>query len=175
MVTAPDSPIRRIEDLRGKRFAFGSITSTQGHLIPRIILAQHGIALEDLASYEWTGSHRNCANAVAAGRFDAGGMQDTLGRELERAGIIRVIYTSRYYPSSGIAASRDVPAEALAKVNQALIDFEPKGRHAERLFDWDKTEMPNGFVDADDEDYSELREWYRRFGLLGEPTEDETP
>jgi len=80
IVVAPDSSIQTIADLRGKRFAFGSLTSTQGHLIPRIILLQHGLALDDLAAYAYTGSHRNCANEVTAGRFDAGGMQDTLGR-----------------------------------------------------------------------------------------------
>jgi phosphonate transport system substrate-binding protein len=124
IVVAPDSPIRTIEDLRGKRFAFGSLTSTQGHLIPRIILLQHGLTLDDLAAYEYAGSHRNCANEVTAGRFDAGGMQDTLGEELAAAGLLRIIYTSQYYPSSGIAANKDVPPEVLDRVRQALLESE---------------------------------------------------
>lgn len=49
IIVAPDSPTRKIEELRGKRFAFGSVTSTQGHLIPRIMLSEHGISLDDLA------------------------------------------------------------------------------------------------------------------------------
>lgn len=166
IVTALNSPIKRIEDVRGKRFAFGNITSTQGHLIPRIVLAQHGIGLDELGAYAWTGSHHNCANAVAKGNFDVGGMQDTLGHELEKAGIIRIIYTSKYYPSSGIAANKDVPADVRAKVKQALLDFEPKGQHSEGLHQWDKTEMPNGFIEAQDGDYAELRVWSLKLGLL---------
>ncbi len=169
--TAPDSRIQKIDDVRGKRFAFGSITSTQGHLIPRIILAQNGITLEDLASYGWTGSHSNCANAVAKGDFDVGGMQDVLGRELADAGIIRIIFTSKYYPSSGIAANKDVSPDVIARVKQALIDFDPKGRHADGLYDWDKTEMPNGFIETRDEDYAELRQWSEKLGLMGTPKE----
>jgi len=166
LITPPNSSINTIDDLRGKRFAFGSKTSTQGHLIPRIILAQHNIMLKDLSGFAWTGSHSNCANEVAAGKFDAGGMQDTLGFELAEAGIIKILFTSRYYPSSGIAANHDVPAEIIEKVKKALIDFAPLGRQADRLYGWDKTEMPNGFVEADDEDYTELRDWSKKLGLI---------
>lgn len=166
LITAPDSPIKTIAELRDKRFAFGSKTSTQGHLIPRIILAQHGLMLDDLAAYDWTGSHRNCANAVSAGDFDAGGMQDTLGQELAGTGLIKILYISKYYPSSGIAANKNVPTDIVAKVKKALINFEPKGKHAQRLYNWDKTEMPNGFQEAQDADYDELREWSKKLGLL---------
>ncbi len=166
LVTKPDSNIHKIDDIKGETFAFGSLTSTQGHLIPRIVLAQHGITLDDLAKHEWTGSHRNCANAVSTGRFDAGGMQDVLGRELADAGIIRIFYTSKYYPSSGIVANKDVPPEILAKVKKALLDFDPTGKHAEGLYGWDKTEMPNGFMEAKDDDYDELREWAVKLGLI---------
>lgn len=172
IVAAPDSPIQRIEDLRGKRFAFGSVTSTQGHIIPRIVLAEHGLSLEDLVGYEYTGSHYNCATVVAAGRFDAGGMQDTLGLKLAKEGSIRIIYTSKFYPSSGITANKNVSSEILDRVKQALIDFQPEGRDAAGLYHWDRTEMPNGFIKAHDSDYEELREWSRKFGLLEGPGEE---
>ena len=168
IIVPPDSPIRNIEDLRGKHFAFGSVTSTQGHLIPRIILAEHGLTLDDLAAYDYTGSHQNCANAVSAGRFDAGGMQDILGMELAADGLLRIIYTSRYYPSSGIAANIDVPTEILENVQQALLDFDPQGRDSSNLYHWDKTEMPNGFVEADEDDYAGLLEWALVLGFLSD-------
>jgi len=173
IVVAPDSPIREIEELRGKRFAFGSVTSTQGHLIPRILLAEHGLSLDDLAGCGYAGSHFNCASAVAAGRFDAGGMQDTMGRRMAQEGLVRIIHTSKFYPSSGIAANKDVPPETIEKVKRALLDFKPKGAHAAGLYHWDRTEMPNGFIEARDEDYAELREWSVKFGLLSAPAKEE--
>lgn len=175
IVVAPDSPLRKIKELRGKRFAFGSATSTQGHLIPRIILSEHGVLLDDLAGHEHTGSHQNCANAVAAGRFDAGGIQDLLGRRLAEEGLVRIIHTSEFYPSSGIAANRNVPPEVIEKVKRALIDFKPKGKDAEGLYHWDWTEMANGFSEARDADYAKLRKWSIKFGLLDDLPEGKAP
>lgn len=168
IVVEPDGPIRSIADLRNRRFAFGSVTSTQGHLIPRIVLFMNGITLKDLRSYDYTGSHQNCATAVLAGRADACGMQDTMGQELAHAGLVRILYTSKRYPTSGIAANRHVSPEILARVKQALLEFEPQGRHAQGLYHWEKTEMPQGFVEARDSDYAELREWARKLGYFSE-------
>jgi len=37
------------------------------------------------------------------------------------------------------------------------------------LYNWDKTEMPNGFQEAQDADYAELRLWSKKLGLLDSP------
>ncbi len=166
IIVPPNSTVQTIEELRGKRFAFGYVNSTQGHLIPRIILMEHGIELADLASYEYTGSHHNCGNKVASGHFDAGGMQDLMGREMAKAGLLRILHMSRHYPSSGIAANKDVPLEVLEKVKQALLDFDPTGRDAARLYHWDRTEMATGFIEAHDGDYAELAKWAEKLGFV---------
>jgi len=166
IVVSPKSTVKTVEELRGKRFAFGSITSTQGHLIPRIVLSEHGLKLADLAAYECTGSHRNCADAVVSGRFDAGGMQDTIGRRLAKDGLLRILHTSKRYPSSGIAANKDVPQDVLRKIKQALLDFEPTGRDAAGLYHWDRTEMAGGFIEAREGDYAEIVKWAEKLGYL---------
>lgn len=159
IVVSPESHIQSLGDLKGGRLAFGAATSTQGHLIPRIVLAENGIDLGDLAAYEYTGSHRNCANAVIKGAFDACGMQDTMANIMAREGLLRILHTSRYYPSSGIAVNKDVPSVVFEKVRRALLDFDPLGRDKNDLYDWQKTEMPNGFQAANATDYAELRSW----------------
>jgi len=172
IIVHPDSPIQNLDELRGKSFAFGSVTSTQGHLIPRILLAERNIYLDDFAKHEFTGSHQNCANAVASGRMDAGGMQDLLARRLAAEGFIRILHTSEFYPSSGIAVNPAVPEDIQQKVKQALIDFKPADEHAEGLYHWDRTEMALGFSEARDEDYSGLRIWSIKFGLLKETVKE---
>lgn len=166
IVVHPDSDINNIGEIKGKSFAFGNESSTQGHLIPRIELLNHEIPLNELAEYEYFGSHRNCASAVISRKFDACGMQDTMARELESEGLIRVLYTSEYYPSSGIAASPNVDKDIIEKVRQALIRFDPKGAQKNNLYNWDKTEMANGFKSATEDDYLQLRESMLQIGLL---------
>jgi phosphonate transport system substrate-binding protein len=166
IVVPMGSPVRRLEDLRGRSFAFGGVNSTQGHLIPRILLAEHGITLGDLSRFEYTGSHRNAAAAVAGGRFDAGGIQDLLAQRLEGEGMLRILVASRDYPSSGIVAAREVPEADRERVRAALLDFRPLGKDAPGLYHWDRTEMAGGFVAASESDYIGIGKWARAFGLL---------
>jgi len=177
IVVSPDSTIKKLDDLKGKSFAFGSVSSTQGHLIPRITLNKNGIELNDLAQYGYTGSHRDCATSVIRGAFNACGMQDTMAVSLEAEGVLRILHVSPYYPSSGIAANKNVPVVVIERVRQALVDFDPLGRDKENLYDWQKTEMPNGFHIARSIDYAELQSWLNTFGLAPEQNnlETETP
>lgn len=166
IVVQPGSSISSLTDLKGRRFAFGSKTSTQGHLIPRIIMQEHGLALSDFSDYAYTGSHQNCVNEVVAGKYDACGMQDIMAVDMAKQGLVRILFSSNYYPSSGIAAYQGVPMDIVKRVKQALLQFDPQGRDKKGLYHWDKTEMPKGFTEAMDADYEELREWMLHFNLL---------
>ena len=165
-VIKPDSRIRNIRDIRGSKLAFGSRDSTQGHLIPRIMLMENNISLKDLKTYIYTGSHQNCAEAVVSGKVDVCGMQDQLAEKLASQGSLKIIHHSHDYPSSGIVTNKSVPAEVVAKVKQALLDFEPQGKNRKGLYHWDNTEMPKGFVSANEQDYKQLRQWSIRLGFL---------
>jgi len=166
IVVRPDSNIKDVTDLAGRRFAFGSTSSTQGHLIPRIILAEKGIGLGDLGGYDYTGSHQNCASAVISGEYEACGMQDTMARNLIDQGLLKLLHQSRYFPSSGIAANRQVPANVLATMERALVDFDPIERDKETLHHWNRTEMPRGFNASHNNDYDDMRDWLVKLGLL---------
>ena len=168
-VVRPDSPLRSVGDLRGRRIALGGADSTLGGLIPRIVLAQHGITLAQLASLTHMGSHINCADAVISGRFDACGMQDVLAERLAEEKRVRILFRSEFYPSSGIVAGAKLPAQAREQIRQALLEFDPLGREKPRLYQWERTEMPRGFVSASASDYDGLRHWMTRLDLLGMP------
>lgn len=166
IVTRPYSAIHTISDLSGRSFAFGAPNSTQGNLIPRMLLAEEGINLSDLRGYEYTSSHAATASAVVNGRYDAGGLQDTLAMTLQGQGLVRVIALSPPYPSSGVMVSSRVPEDVVELVRKALLEFDPTGRDAAALYHWERSEMPRGFAPAQDEDYGVLREWASSFGLL---------
>ena len=166
IIVAPPSQVHHVSDLRRRRFAFGSPTSTQGHLIPRIMLHQARVPLAELASFEFAGSHVESADAVLSGRCDAAAVQDTLARSLETRGLVRIIAMSDAYPSSGIVVGSGVDASVRSTVRAALLEFDPEGRDAAGLYHWDRSEMPGGFAAAEDRDYENLRSWAFRLGVL---------
>lgn len=166
IITQPGSAIKRIEDIRGKTFAFGSAESTQGHLIPRIMLLKHGITLQDMKEHVYTGSHSKAAEAVYSQKYDAGGLQDTLAKDLEKKGLVRIVAMSDFYPSSGIAANKNTDPKIVEAVQKALLEFDPSGKDKEGLYNWDKTEMPGGFIKASASDYKTIRDALLELNLL---------
>lgn len=164
--TSPDSNIHRIADVQGRRFAFGSESSTQGYLIPRRMLDVEGISLNDLKEYLYTGSHQATVDAVLSGRADAGAAQDTLVMALAREKKVMIVKTSEYYPSSGIAYNKNVTPEVLEMVKKALLKLEPQGRHKDILPDWERTEMAGGFIEATQSDFMPIYDMAVDYGLI---------
>jgi phosphonate transport system substrate-binding protein len=164
--TRIDSPLISLKALKGKTFAFGDRFSTQGHLIPRKMLEDSGVTVENLKSYVFTGSHVNVAKAVLNGEYDAGGIQDTLAKKLVAEGKIKILASSKPYPSSLICFNKNVDPIILKAVKSVLLSFEPKGKHAGILVDWDRTEMPKGFTEYNESSLKEIKELARRYGLL---------
>jgi phosphonate transport system substrate-binding protein len=166
IVVAPDSSLQTLPDLRDHTFAFGAVNSTQGNLIPRLMLQKVGLTLDDLRAFTYTGSHTATANAVTSHRYDAGALQDTLAYDLAQRGLVRILALSDAYPSSGIVVGPDVPEQTATIVQQALLQLDPTGMDATDLYQWQRTEMPLGFVVANDDEYQNLRQIARTIGLL---------
>lgn len=167
IITAANSNIHSLKDLKGKTFAFGADSSTQGHLIPLIMLDNAGIKLADLAGYTFTGSHFDTANAVLSGRYAAGGIQDKLGRDLAAKGLVRILAESENFPSSTISVSPSLPEGVAQKIQAALLAFQPQGKDKTSLYNWDQSEMPLGFVATNDQAFARVRTWAVQLGLLG--------
>lgn len=168
IITGPDSDIQTISDLRGKCFAFGSQMSTQGHLIPRKMLEDEGITLNDLSKHIYTGSHINAVKSVLNGDCDAAGIQDTLAERLVSEGKVKILKVSETYPSSLIAYNKTLDSKIVNAVRTALLDFEPVVKHKNMLYDWDKTEMPLGFTQINELELNKVKKLANEYGLLEE-------
>lgn len=174
IITSPESSVSQLADLAGKSFAFGDSASTQGSLIPSLMLSNEGIGFGDLGYYQHFSSHSEVADAVLRGDFDAGSIQDTLAFYLESKGLIKILAISDKYPSSGIVASASMAdeEEKIRVIEKALLSFDPKGKDSEGLYKWDMTEMPCGFAPAKSEDYEEMRHMATVLGLLTHDSRD---
>lgn len=166
IITRPDSDIKSVRELKDHSFAFGSPNSTQGHLIPRIMLAQQGLSVTDFRNITYTASHMETANVVMSGQFDAGGVQDILGRTLQARGLVRIIGESTLYPGSVIGVAPGLPPEVVQRVKQALLQLDPMNKDKERLYNWNYSEMPKGFAEAKLADYLVMQQWAVELGLI---------
>src|SRR5213592_3298775 len=72
-IVPADSPAKSLADLKGKSFAFGSPSSTSGHLMPRFFLMRAGIDPDkDFKAVAFSGAHDATVAFVASGRAEAG-------------------------------------------------------------------------------------------------------
>ena len=68
-----NSSAKSLADLKGKTFAFGSPSSTSGHLMPRYFLLQAGINPDkDFKNVAFSGAHDATVAFVAGSRAEAG-------------------------------------------------------------------------------------------------------
>lgn len=155
IVVRKGSGISRLEELRGRTFAFGSPKSNSSYLIPRHLLAGAGIKLSDLKEHAFLGHHDDVARAVLAGSFDAGGLMESTAKKFEGQGL-SVIATSPEIPEFNISASRDLDPELIPRIKQALLALDrnnPEHANVLSLIDQDYT----GFAEAADSDYDGIR------------------
>jgi TRAP transporter TAXI family solute receptor len=102
IVVSASSPIRRMEDLRGKRVDVG--TPHSGTRLNAIgVLQAHGIALKDLAGAQGEGTRAAIAN-LRAGRIDAFVL--TVGAPAQVLQRLAAQHPIRFLPVSSAAAAR---------------------------------------------------------------------
>ena len=165
-ITAADSPIRSLADLKGKSFAFGDINSTSGHLMPYAALKQAGVLPGADFAFHYTGSHPATAKAVEAGNADAGALDETVYQamlaegHLDRAKV-RVFYTTPPFVDYVWVAREGVGAEAREMFAQAFLALN-ESRDAKILSILRGTR----FLRASDDEYEDLRQIARELKLF---------
>ena len=156
IITRADSDITSIGDLRGRTFAFGDMKSTSSHIMPRSMLKDAGIDIEDLQYYNYLGHHDDVAKAVMKGDFDAGGVMEAIAYRFKDQGI-RFLQLSDEIPEFNICYHPSVDERTLSLIKTALISLNvstPEGAAILKSIDKDYT----GFVEADDSDYDSIRQ-----------------
>ncbi|MDA8171947.1 MAG: phosphate/phosphite/phosphonate ABC transporter substrate-binding protein [Nitrospiraceae bacterium] len=155
IIARKDVPIQGLSDLRGRSFAFASMKSTSGNLLPRYLLANAGIHLRDLRAYTNFNYDESVIKAVLSGQYDAGAVSDASARKLGRLGL-KIIGESAPVPTGPLVAGPKVPHAVIEAVEKALYDLEHDISRRGTLDRLDKG-FHYGFVKAGDGDYAKIR------------------
>ena len=153
--------IKTLEDLKGKRFAFVSPSSTSGFLMPLNIFQAKGIdPTRDFSRIIYPGSHDKAEAALAKGEIDAIADDKASFTRAQAAGTVpsnyKVIWESDPIPTGPIVinTSKFTP-EDVTKLQQALINA-PMG-----VVDVSGTKSA-GYTLAKDADFEATRQIYTR-------------
>lgn len=162
VVTRPDSGINRLEDLKGRSFAFGDKGSTSGYLIPTHQLLKMGIADPEkyFGKVVYT-RHQAIETQVTRGELDAGADYDRNRNAMIEQGLIRaaesrIIWTSAPLPNDAFAVSADLARDRalVARLQAALEQMGDALKADGKLLPAHYT----GFVRSDDALYKSIRD-----------------
>jgi phosphonate transport system substrate-binding protein len=117
-----DSPYQRIEDLRGKSFAFADPNSTSGFAFPAYFLRKAGFDPGNFFGRTgFSGSHEQSVIAVLNGTYDAGAtfwsnaergnIQRMVEKGMIQPGTTRIVWTSPLIPNSPWVMRADLPED----------------------------------------------------------------
>ena len=161
MVTNPASGVHRIEDMKGKTFAFGDKGSTSGYLIPLHEFQKRGINPDAYFSRVVYTSHQAIETQVARGEIDAGADYNRnrnamIDQGLIKAGESRIIWTSAPLPNDAFAVSAALSKDGVfvEKLRAALAGVGPALKSAPALLPAHYT----GFVAKDNAYYQPIKD-----------------
>lgn len=149
-----------MQDLQGKRLAFGSKLSTSGHLMPRFFLnSEREITPEDhFDSIRYSGKHDRTAYWVRDGEVDVGAANAEVVRKMFKdgrlqAGDVRIIWTTPPYADYVWAAHPRVAEHHRQEIQRAFLKLSVDNpQHAILLSNLGA----NGFYPASTKDFSVL-------------------
>jgi phosphonate transport system substrate-binding protein len=151
IVVRQDSSIKRIEDLKGKSFAFGD----KAAILQRAVVVGAGMPLEKLGEYKFIGHYDNIAKGVASGDFEAGILKDTTAKDWQSKGL-RILYSSPPLPPYNIVASSNVDAKLLKQIRQAFLDLNVNNPTQKSVIQALDDEY-DGFAPTSDAEYDVVR------------------
>lgn len=168
-IVPANSPAKSLQDLKGKTFAFGSPSSTSGHLMPRFFLLQAGINPDkDFTRIAFSGAHDATVAFVASGRAQAGVLNASVWDKLVEKGdpnakAVRVVASTQPYYDYNWTVRGNLDPVLVKKLTGAFLKLDPANpAHKEIL----ELQRASKFIATRPENYKGIEEAARSAGLL---------
>ncbi|MDF3195037.1 putative selenate ABC transporter substrate-binding protein [Pseudomonas sp. 1928-m] len=161
--------VTSLADLKGKTFAFGSVSSTSGSLMPRYFMLQDGIKPEShFSRVGYSGAHDATAAWVQAGKVDGGVLNASVWDKLVASGKVdsnkvKVFATTpTYYDYNWTVRGTLDPALA-EKIKAAFLALDPSNPEHKAILD---LQAASRFIETSPENYKGIEDAARAADLL---------
>lgn len=164
-----DPNVKSVQDLKGKTFAFGSISSTSGSLMPRYFMQQEGVIPEQFFSrVAYSGAHDATAAWVQAGKVDGGVLNASVWQKLVDAkkvdtSKVKVFATTPPYYDYNWTVRGNLDSQLAAKIKAAFLALDPSKPEDKAILD---LQAASRFVETSPENYKGIEGSARAAGLL---------
>ncbi|CAM3670779.1 putative selenate ABC transporter substrate-binding protein [Pseudomonas wadenswilerensis] len=164
-----NSNVKSLADLKGKTFAFGSISSTSGSLMPRYFMLKDGIKPETYFSrVAYSGAHDATAAWVQAGKADGGVLNASVWEKLVASGKVdtskvKVFATTPSYFDYNWTVRGSLDPALKDKIKQAFLDLDPAKPGDKAILD---LQAASRFIETSPDNYKGIEEAARAAELL---------
>ncbi len=168
-IISADPAVHSLQDLKGKTFAFGSVSSTSGSLMPRYFMLQDGIKPEEFFSrIAYSGAHDATAAWVQAGKADGGVLNASVWDKLVAAGKVdtdkvKVIATTPPYFDYNWTVRGTLDPALRDKLKAAFLALDPANPEHKAILD---LQAASRFIETKADNYQGIEEAARAAGLL---------
>lgn len=168
-IVPKDSPAKTLADLKGKTFAFGSPSSTSGHLMPRFYLMKAGVNPDtDFKAVAFSGAHDATVAFVAAGRAEAGVLNASVWDKLSdahnpNAEKVRVLATTPPYYDYNWTVRPGLDPALAQKIKQAFLKLDPANPQHKAILELQRASK---FIPTQGSNYDGIEAAARSAGLI---------
>ena len=170
----PVSTVQGLSQLKGKRFSFGSESSTSGRLMPQHFLAQAGVKPNQFAGGApgFSGSHDATIALVQSGAYDAGAVNEQVWRsslhdgKANRTKVIAIWKTPGYPDYHWIAQpnlDQRFGKGFTTRVQKAILSWRPSDPEQKQILGLFGAQQ---FTTANPRDYARIEQVGRQIGKI---------
>lgn len=164
-----DPDVKSLKDLKGRTFAFGSVSSTSGSLMPRYFMLKDDIKPETFFSrVAYSGAHDATAAWVQAGKVDAGVLNASVWDKLVASGKVdaakvRVFATTPPYYDYNWTVRGSLDPELTTRIKRAFLALDPAKPEHKAILD---LQAATRFIETQPANYQGIEDAARAAGLL---------
>ncbi len=168
-IVPADSTAKTLADLKGKSFAFGSPSSTSGHLMPRYFLLQAGINPDkDFKNVAFSGAHDATVAFVAGGKAEAGVLNASVWDKLvetnnPNAMKVKVLATTPPYYDYNWTVRGDLDPAVIKKLTDAFLKLDASKPEHKALMDLQRASK---FIPTKASNYDGIENAAKSAGLI---------